>query len=408
MFERSPGEGTIQIPVGRPLGVSCSKTFGPAALMGFLDMSCTSNRLSYGGLASMLLAGGILVPPASATVEPQLYADSYTVTDGARTYSVLDIYLKASHLGDCVGGSVLGLSTHAVIFKTSKAGVGQDIFVHGGSAGNGWLPVDRAAKSWDSFIALGNRSQGAKVTNRGGALVDFGVAGNWTGASSFSQMNVAGSNFIDEGTGSGWFSAKGGNPYSSAGFSENPFARVSLYNSHWNSTYSDLYRGDDVLLTKGQMQTGRSTAAGSPVLSGAPGASLDFHWMVGRFAIDVTERVGETITMQAQFNVVGKNSSSSIESGTSFSGMLSGNIPGYTPTTSYSAYRVSKHFTFVATASSSCAMDLDQTGSVDLGDVALILMEMGPCSGCPADLDGDQTVDLGDVALALQEFGECN
>jgi hypothetical protein len=299
---------------------------------------------------------------AFATVENKLYADTYIVVadatfpdnstfDGTRTstrvFSILDIYAKGNHLGDLMGASVLGLSTHATIFKTSQASSGADIFVHDRGAdannGNGWLPTDSGAARWDSFIAAGNRAQGAKVTNRAGTLVDYGVAGNWTGASDFTQMSVAGSNFINEGTSSGWYSSKGGNGYSSAAASENPFARVSLYNSNWNTTYGDLYRGADVLFTKGQMQTGRTTAAGAAVLAGAAGASLDFHWMIGRFAIDITERAGQTITMQAQFNMVGKNGSgTNNETGTTFSGALT---TGTNP-----AYKVSNHFTFASAA----------------------------------------------------------
>jgi hypothetical protein len=293
-----------------------------------------------------------LASNAFATVETKLYADTYIVKDGsgasARFYSVLDIYTKGNHLGDTIGTSILGLSSHAVIFKTSQAYAGGDIFVHGGSAGNGWLPTDSAAKSWDSFIAAGNRSQAAKVTNRAGTLIDYGVAGNWTGASSFTQMGVAGSNFIDEGTASGWYSSKGGNAYSSAAASENPFARVSLYNSNWNAAYGDLYRGAEVMSTKGQMQTGRTTAAGSAVLAGAAGASLDWHWMVGRFAIEVTGKSDtEVITMQAQFNIVGKNGSgTNNETGTTFSGAVS----------STAAYKVSNHFTFAVPSPSVGAM----------------------------------------------------
>ena len=291
-----------------------------------------------------------LASSAFATVETKLYADTYIVKEGsgasARFYSVLDIYAKGNHLGDTIGASILGLSTHSTIFKTSQATAGADIFVHGGSAGNGWLPTDSAAKSWDSFIAAGNRAQGAnaKVTNRGGALVDHGIAGNWTGASSFTQMGVAGSNYIDEGTASGWYSSKGGNAYSAAGASENPFARVSLYNSNWNSAYADLYRGAEVMSTKGQMQTGRTTAAGAAVLAGAAGASLDFHWMVGRFAIEVTGKSDtEVITMQAQFNMVGKNGSgTNNETGTTFSGALT---TGTNP-----QYKVSNHFAFAVPA----------------------------------------------------------
>jgi hypothetical protein len=297
---------------------------------------------------------------AFATVETKLYADTYIVKDGsgasARFYSVLDIYAKGNHLADSVGCSLLGLSTHPAIFKTNHGTATSDIFVHGGSTGNGWLPTDSAAKSWDSFIAAGNRSQGAnaKVTNRAGTLIDHGVAGNWTGASDFNQMNVPGSNYINSGTaGCGWYSSRGGNAYSSAAASENPFARVSLYNSNWNSTYADLYRGADVLNSKGTMVAGQTTAAGAwgsrinalttDIVAGLPGVggtSLDFHWMIGRFAIALESYdATKEYTLHVQCNLVGKNGSgTNNETGTTFSGALtSGTNP---------AYKISNHFAF--------------------------------------------------------------
>ena len=87
---------------------------------------------------------------AFATVETKLYADTYIVKEGsgasARFYSVLDIYAKGNHLADSIGCSVLGLSTFGVSFKTSQSTGAGDIFVQGGSAGNGWLPTDSGAK----------------------------------------------------------------------------------------------------------------------------------------------------------------------------------------------------------------------------------------------------------------------
>jgi hypothetical protein len=54
----------------------------------------------------------------------------------------------------------------------------------------------------------------------------------------------------------------------------------------------------------------------------------------------------------------------------------------------------------------SCAFaDLDCSGTVDSGDVAMLLLDYGPCEGCLADLDGSGTVDFGDIALALLNFG---
>ena len=48
--------------------------------------------------------------------------------------------------------------------------------------------------------------------------------------------------------------------------------------------------------------------------------------------------------------------------------------------------------------------DLDRNGQVDSGDVGLILLDVGPCSGCPTDLDGSGEVDSSDVGLALLNF----
>ena len=194
--------------------------------------------------------------PAAATVSSTLVADTYNVIDGGRTYAVLDVYVTGTSLGDVMGGSVTGLAgganTHAVIFATSGAtGTGLtrdsagrltagtitgDLFVQSG--GSNWLPTNTDGKGWDSFIAAGNRGQGtmAKVTNRASVLKDQGLAANMSAASGFSQMTVANSSYIDNGTSSGWFSAFGGNPYTTGGVAENPFARVSLYNADWNAT----------------------------------------------------------------------------------------------------------------------------------------------------------------------------
>lgn len=49
--------------------------------------------------------------------------------------------------------------------------------------------------------------------------------------------------------------------------------------------------------------------------------------------------------------------------------------------------------------------DIDGDGQVDFGDVALVLLDFGPCAGCPADQDLNGIVDFGDVALVLLSFG---
>lgn len=59
----------------------------------------------------------------------------------------------------------------------------------------------------------------------------------------------------------------------------------------------------------------------------------------------------------------------------------------------------------VETVPACVAEDLDCNGVVDFGDVALALIDFGPCSGCPADLDGTGIVDYGDVALVMLSYG---
>jgi hypothetical protein len=298
---------------------------------------------------------------AFATVSSTLVADTYIVKQGsgatAKFYSVLDIYVKGNNAGDAMGASVLGAGTHGVVFATSQAtgvtrdasgkvtagAVTGDIFVQ--SDGSGWLPTNNSGSAWDSFIAVGNRGQGtaARVTNRASTVKDQGQAANMTAASGFSQMSVAGSNFIDSGTTSGWFSAFGGNGYSTAGASENPFARLNLYNDSTAANYPDLVRAG-LNTSKGALQNGTTTAGAAAIGSGVAGATLDFHWMMGRFAIDVTGKsASEVITMNAQFNMVGKNGTAA-EAGTTFTGATT------------ASYKVSNFFAFAVPAPGAAAL----------------------------------------------------
>jgi hypothetical protein len=48
--------------------------------------------------------------------------------------------------------------------------------------------------------------------------------------------------------------------------------------------------------------------------------------------------------------------------------------------------------------------DLDGDGNVGAGDLAVMLLDFGPCSGCPSDLDSTGIVDGGDVAILLLLF----
>ena len=57
-----------------------------------------------------------------------------------------------------------------------------------------------------------------------------------------------------------------------------------------------------------------------------------------------------------------------------------------------------------------CPGDLDRSGSVDSGDIALLLLEMNTpaAPGDPLDVDQSGVVDAGDVSLMLLLFGPCS
>ncbi len=54
-----------------------------------------------------------------------------------------------------------------------------------------------------------------------------------------------------------------------------------------------------------------------------------------------------------------------------------------------------------------CPADLDGDSAVGGSDVALLLLDFGPCAGCSADLDGDNDVTGSDLAYLLLDFGNC-
>ena len=341
---------------------------------------------------------------AFATVSSTLVADTYIVKEGsgasAKFYSVLDIYAKGNNAGDLIGGSVLGAGTHGVVFATSQAtgvtrdacgkiiagAVTDDIFVQSG--GSSWAPTNNDGKAWDSFVALGNRGQGkeAKVTNRAGITVSVDITPN----SGFTQYYVSGSSFIDSGTTSGWNNPFGGNGYSIAGASENPFARLDCYPDI--SKYPDLPRIGK-LVSKGVLQNGVACASTAVVPSSGAGTVIGYAWMVGRFAIDVTGKTdAERITMNAQFNMVGKNGTSA-EAGTTFTGAT------------MAAYKVSQFFAFAMPLP--CPSDFDGNRLVDTADISLMLLDFGDCQSCAGDLDGNGLVDTADISLLLMDFGAC-
>jgi len=367
---------------------------------------------------SSLVAAGVAIGAAQmaqATVEAKLYADTYIVWDGGRIYSVLDIYAKGNHLGDSLG-SILGLSTHPVVFATNQAtgvtrnecgkiiggGIVGDIFVQAGNSG--WCPSNCCGPVWDSFVGSGARKQCAQIVNRYGLIRDSGSCSSWNCSGGFVWCTAPNQNHIPNGATSGWSSTFGSNPYNSAGSSENPFARVALY---WiaPSAYPSLELfdcdGRSLLHRQGRLQSGVACASAAPLFQAddGPGDPLDalgaYFWMIGRFTIEVTGKPNtEVITMNVQFNMTGRNGTGN-EAGTTFSGAVA----------STAQYKVSQFFAFAMPPS--CPSDLNDNLVVDPADVSLLLLDFGSCVGCPSDLDGSGVTDTADLSLLLLDFGPC-
>lgn len=64
-------------------------------------------------------------------------------------------------------------------------------------------------------------------------------------------------------------------------------------------------------------------------------------------------------------------------------------------------------FVLTGTPLPPCASDLDGDRDVSGSDLALALLDFGPCAGCASDVDGSGEVDAGDLAVMLLDFGPC-
>ncbi|MFM7808154.1 MAG: hypothetical protein ACKPEA_09550, partial [Planctomycetota bacterium] len=54
-----------------------------------------------------------------------------------------------------------------------------------------------------------------------------------------------------------------------------------------------------------------------------------------------------------------------------------------------------------------CHEDLDGDGEVGGSDLAILLLDFGPCTVCAGDLDGDGEISGADLSLVLLSFGNC-
>jgi hypothetical protein len=218
----------------------------------------------------------------AAVIGNQVFGDSYLVGDGAKTYSVLDVYVKSDNAND-VFASVYGVSS----FKASWTQEQNRDFMH--SNNSSWNPNNVFGAAWDSFVTAGMRTQLA--SEYGATPIAL------TADPGFSNFNTANAKKVvgpATGNGPGWFPAAGANP------ATNPYARVGFYNGQ-----------------SGGINTAKNTNGANGI---AAGSSLDNMFMIGRFTIDITDAAASDVfTMKLKFAMTGVSNGATVSGSTNAS-----------------------------------------------------------------------------------------
>lgn len=155
--------------------------------------------------ASALFVSAVAASGAHAAMTG-VTATNYSVTDGARRYSVMDVYV------DCTGAydklvNFYGTTSSTSMVRTSLNGnfnTGSSIVAGNGAAfaqasGTSWMPsIGAAGNAWDSFVTIGARTQDAGA----------GIAADnyFTNATTVDADTVAGgSTALGAYEGAGWY-----------------------------------------------------------------------------------------------------------------------------------------------------------------------------------------------------------
>jgi hypothetical protein len=216
-------------------------------------------------VGAALIGMGVTSSAMATVIGNQVFGDSYLVVDGAKTYSVLDVYVKSNKATD-VFSSVYGVAS----FKASWTQVQSRNFAQ--ATGSSWNPNSVSAAAWDSFVTSGMRTQ--QASEYGATPIALTAD---PGFSNFNTANAVRITGPTTGNGPGWYPAAGANP------ATNPFSSFGNYNGQ-----------------SGPINTAKATSAiaGNGITAGQ---SLDNHFMIGRFSIDITGVEASTFTMALKF-----------------------------------------------------------------------------------------------------------
>jgi hypothetical protein len=155
--------------------------------------------------ASTLFVSAVTAAGAHAAMTG-VTSTNYSVTDGARRYSVMDVYVDFTGAYDKLV-NFYGTTGSTSVVMASINGVsynGPSIVAGNGAgfaqaAGTSWMPASAAAgNAWDSFVTIGARTQDAAA---GIAADDY-----FTNATTVGADTVAGgSNALSAYQGAGWY-----------------------------------------------------------------------------------------------------------------------------------------------------------------------------------------------------------
>lgn len=230
-----------------------------------------------------------------------------------------------------------------------------------------------------------------KVLSRDSMASDHGLFGRPFGDGEFNEAAVL---------------ASGVGPWSSADFAD----IGDRYNQRF---FVDLPAGTEFALPPGDYYMsiyGSSSTGANEYLAWLSYARGGFSQILTTLDNTGTNPIGPTLVGNA-FGWRGVGSTPSFIAYQIYD--ADGVTPTYMPRSDLGPTPDDPGLTFQATFSikgalaSSCFGDIDGSGSVDSGDVALALLDFGPCPGCSADLDQTGEVDFGDIALVLLSAGPC-
>jgi hypothetical protein len=155
--------------------------------------------------ASTLFISAVTAAGAHAAMTG-VTSTNYSVTDGARRYSVMDVYVDFTGTYDKLVNfyGTTGSTSVVMAFINGVSYNGPSIVAGNGAgfaqaAGTSWMPASAAAgNAWDSFVTIGARTQDAAA---GIAADDY-----FTNATTVGADTVAGgSNALSAYQGAGWY-----------------------------------------------------------------------------------------------------------------------------------------------------------------------------------------------------------